>query len=95
MADILAGLSWPDLGATAILAIVFFMVVTGRLVPRATVEDLRADIQAMREANRALTDANRDLMELNLRLTVAAETSADALTKLKSAAQIQGGGDDQ
>lgn len=91
----LGQISLPDIGATALLAVVVLMILAGKLVPRATVEDLRADIQAMREANRALTDANRDLMELNLRLTAAAETSADALTKLKVAAQIQGGGDDQ
>lgn len=33
----------PSLGATGLLAVVVVMVLTGRLVPKSTLEDLRAD----------------------------------------------------
>ncbi|WP_127572798.1 hypothetical protein [Georgenia faecalis] len=44
-------LNLAELGSTAVLVIVFLMILTGRLVPRKVLEDVRADRDArLREA---------------------------------------------
>lgn len=46
MADFFGGINIAQGGAVAILGVVFLLVMLGRLVPRRTVEDLRADRDA-------------------------------------------------
>lgn len=47
---------WP------LLAIVFLAIVTGRLVPRSTYQDMKDDRDAIRIALRTSEEQNRDLM---------------------------------
>lgn len=47
----LAGLGISQLGAGAILAIVVLLILTGRLVPRSTLEDVRQERDTWREAH--------------------------------------------
>lgn len=54
----------PTIGATGLLALVVIMVLTGRLVPRAVVEDLRADKDKQIEVWRAAYDKAMSAQEV-------------------------------
>lgn len=82
----------PTLGATGLLAVVVLMVLTGRLVPRASLEELRADkdkqIDTWRTAyERALEVQDvqrghiRELMEAN-------RTTTDVIQAVGQAARL-------
>lgn len=56
-----------DIGAGAILAVGLWLIMTGRLVPRATLDDVRADRDSRLAEIRAETDAWRTAAETSLR----------------------------
>lgn len=64
----LFGVNVAEGGAVALLAIVVLMVLTGRLVPRRTYEDMKEDRNDLRTANgrleETLAEAIRQLGEL-------------------------------
>lgn len=82
----LFGLKIADLGAVTLLALVVLMVLTGRLVPRRTYDDLKEERDTWRQAHvvseeaRAMERAQtRELLELG-------RTGAHALAGLREAA---------
>ncbi|MFD5026981.1 hypothetical protein [Streptomyces sp. NPDC058373] len=82
----LFGLKVADLGAVTLLAVVVLMVLTGRLVPRRTYDDLKEERDTWRSAHTVSEEARameraqtRELLELG-------RTSAHALTGLREAA---------
>lgn len=75
------GLPVTDLGATALLALVVLMVLTGRLVPRRALDDLRTERDYWRQAAEERTE------QLS-RLLVGVDTSARALEAITDAAGV-------
>lgn len=89
MSEVVEAIPLADIGATAVLVVVVWLILAGRLVPRSTLEDVRADRDARlaeahqwREAWKERGEVVRDLMRQNSRLIEVGETSAHVLTSL-------------
>lgn len=50
-----------DVGATGLLVITVWMILTGRLTPKRTVDDLREEIKYWRAAHREIQEQNAEL----------------------------------
>lgn len=96
-ADILTNASWGDVGFATLLSLAIWSIITGRLVPRSTVDDIRADRDsqlASKEAEKQewreaylLTDAALgELVAQNQKLLESAETSNHLLKAIKARA---------
>lgn len=76
----------PSIGATGLLAVVVILVLTGRLVPKSTVEDLRADkdkqIEIWRTAYETSMSAQEVQREHISALLEAAETTTHVIQAL-------------
>lgn len=86
----------PSIGSAGLLAVVVIMVLTGRLVPRSVVEDLRADKDAQIETwktayERAVSaqDVQRDHIRT---LLEASRTTTHVIQALPQAAGLDGQG---
>lgn len=91
MTDLLTAIPVVDLGASAALLVVVFMVLTGRLTPRAHLDDARADATYWRDAYLERTDQANELMRQNSRLIESSELGAHALDEIKALAVVKGG----
>lgn len=79
------GLPVIDLGATALLAIVFLLVVTGRLLPRRTVDDTVNNLKEERDHWRtAAEERSSQLSEL----LAATDTSTKLIEALTDVANV-------
>lgn len=76
----------PSIGATGLLALVVIMILTGRLVPRSTFEDLRADkdkqIEVWRSAYETSMSAQDVQREQITALLEAAKTTTHVIQSL-------------
>lgn len=76
----------PSLGATGLLAVVVILILTGRLVPRSTLEDVRADkdkqIEVWRTAYETSMSAQDVQREHISALLGAAETTTRVIQAL-------------
>lgn len=54
----------PSIGATGLLAVVIVMILTGRLVPKSTIDDLRADKDKQIEVWRAAYETSMSAQEV-------------------------------
>jgi hypothetical protein len=96
VADALAGLPVGNLGAGALVGIIALLILTGRLVPRQQLLDVRQqvlDVQADRDYWRTAHDTQQQIalkhgMTLE-RLLVLAETSDHALNQIQTGLQFR------
>ena len=94
MEDVLANLSIPDLGATALLSVVVLMILTDRLVTRRRLEDAQAERDHWRDAHDNLAQERAvereqmgTLIDAVTGLTESSETTRRLLTSLRDAAE--------
>lgn len=69
-------------GAAALLALVILLILTGRLVPRRTLDDARADRDYWRQAHAEEAKARQAERELTNELIEVARTADHVLTSL-------------
>lgn len=76
----------PSLGATGLLAVVVVLVLTGRLVPKSTLDELRADKDKQIEIWRTAYDTSMSAQEVQREhisaLLEAAETTTHVIQSL-------------
>lgn len=95
--DVLAGFNVAQGGATAVLGLVVLLILVGRLVPRRTVDDMRADYQARidqltaerdtwRAAHQVSEEARHEEHQQNRDMLELARTSVHVLRSLPSTA---------
>ncbi|WP_432091841.1 hypothetical protein [Streptomyces sp. NRRL F-5630] len=82
----LFGFRPTDLGAVALLTLVVLMILTGRLVPRRTYDDLLKERDTWREAHTVSEEARAMERAQTQELLELGRTSAHALTGLRQAA---------
>ena len=94
MENVLANLSIPDLGATALLSVVVLMILTDRLVTRRRLEDAQAERDHWRDAHDNLAreraverEQMGTLIDAVTGLTESSETTRRLLTSLRDAAE--------
>lgn len=85
MGDLL-GFRPSDLGAVALLTLVVLMVLTGRLVPRRTYDDLKEERDTWRAAHTVSEEARAMERAQTAELLELGRTSAHALSGLRQAA---------
>ncbi|MYX14368.1 hypothetical protein GTY67_13275 [Streptomyces sp. SID8374] len=78
----LFGFKLADIGAVALLVIVVLMVLTGRLVPRRTYDDLKEDRNDWRTAHNKVADALTEAVRQNGELTELSRTGVHLLDSL-------------
>lgn len=81
MAD-LFGFKLADIGAVTLLVVVVLMVLTGRLVPRRTYDDLKEDRNDWRTAHNKVADALAEAVRQNGELTELSRTGVHLLDSL-------------
>ncbi|RBL81488.1 hypothetical protein DDE05_44200 [Streptomyces cavourensis] len=80
----LFGFKLADIGAVALLVIVVLMVLTGRLVPRRTYDDLKEDRNDWRTAHNRVADALAEAIHQNGELTELSRTGVHLLDSLRA-----------
>ncbi|WP_037653550.1 hypothetical protein, partial [Streptomyces exfoliatus] len=75
----LFGFKPADIGAAALLVVVVLMVLTGRLVPRRTYDDLKEDRNDWRTAHNKVADALAEAVRQNGELTELSRTGVHLL----------------
>ncbi|WP_431781692.1 hypothetical protein [Streptomyces chumphonensis] len=90
-----AGITALDLGAGALLGIVILLILTGRLVPRSTLEDVRAERDTWRTAHQVSEEARLAALRQNDELTELARTGVRALDALPRPGEVSAGVEDQ
>ncbi|MEU2996932.1 hypothetical protein [Streptomyces sp. NPDC006863] len=78
----LFGVNVAEGGAVALLAVVVLMVLTGRLVPRRTYDDLKEDRNDWRTAHNKVSDALDEAIRQNSELTELSRTGVHLLDSL-------------
>ncbi|AMS03832.1 membrane protein [Gordonia phage BaxterFox] len=61
--DVLAGLPWADLSASALLALVVLFILLGRLVPKSHLDQAYSERDHWRKAAEEAIDQNRLLLD--------------------------------
>lgn len=87
MSDTLLGINVAQGGAVALLALVVLMVLTGRLIPRRTYDDLREERDTWRSAHSTSEEARRlerEQVDELLELSRTADRVLTALPRMSS-----------
>lgn len=82
--EVLGGLPWGDIGPVGLLAIVVLMVLTGRLVPRSTLENERENCKAWRTSSETQQTINSELKGGITEMLHLARSSDHALRSIQS-----------
>lgn len=81
--EVLAGLNWSDIGSGALVAAFVLLILTGRIVPRSTMD---AQVQVWKDAYE-LEKAGRVISDEQVRqLTETLSTTDDVIRALRSTA---------
>jgi hypothetical protein len=94
-------LPWANIGATGVLALVVLMILRGAIVPRSTLDDVRADRDARLEEKQREIDALRKTMEdlgtagveQSMQITTLLEVARTAQHVLVSLPEVKRGDD--
>lgn len=84
-ADIVAGISVGDVGLAGLVTLFVFLIFTGRLIPRTTYDQQRADLLAQVDAERQAKEAARDVV---MKLMGANSDQAATIRDLVPAARV-------
>lgn len=87
----LAGIGVGSLGAGGLLAIVILMILTGRLVPRSTLEDMKQERDTWRAAFQESEQARHLAQEHSGELLELSRTAVPLLRALPTAEEVSHG----
>lgn len=91
MAAELMGINIAQGGAVALLAVVVLMVLTGRLIPRRTYDDLKEERDTWRTAHTQSEVARTEERDQNRQLMELAHTAGHVLDSLPKRGEVQAG----
>lgn len=91
MAAELMGIDIAQGGAVALLAVVVLMVLTGRLIPRRTYDDMREERNTWRSAHSESEVARAEERDQNRQLMELAHTAGHVLDSLPKRGEVQAG----
>ncbi|MEV6571878.1 hypothetical protein [Streptomyces sp. NPDC051577] len=83
--DTLLGVNPTDLGAAGLIVLVVLLILNGRLVPRATLLDMREERDTWRAAHAESEAARQTEQKMNAELLELARTAGHVLTSLPQA----------
>ncbi|MFG2532818.1 hypothetical protein [Streptomyces sp. NPDC048516] len=89
MAAELMGIDIAQGGAVALLAVVVLMVLTGRLIPRRTYDDMREERNTWRDAHTESEAARAEERDQNRQLMELAHTAGHVLDSLPKRGEVQ------
>ncbi len=91
--DTLFGFSPADLGVSGLLVLVVLLILTGRLVPRSTLVDMREERDTWRAAHSESEAARQAEREQVTELLELSRTAGHVLTALPRAREVTAGAD--
>jgi hypothetical protein len=82
--DLLGGVAVGDIGLSGLVVLAVLMLMTGRLVPKSTLENAREDAKVWRQAHDKQMEINRVQHDTNSELLTLARADHHALTELQA-----------